>query len=333
MPVRTGIALLVLAALAAGSCTPLPVGAPVPVADLHSIARACPEAAVPPEYRFAPANGLPRDVQAVVDTALDEWRRWGRQIVDHRAIDWARTRAVRDLVRAGLPVGGRGEAGEPNEQGIIVPVLAAAGCWENDPRMFRALRDYWRPLQAGRPAGGAPPRRERHGDDLVDSAMALTVARPPGWTEAWSAAFVSYVVSRAGIVAAGAFVYSSSHAEYVGPAVTAFPADDSYRYVARPVRAFAPRAGDLICSYRSQPRREPWSAEAVGWSLGTAHCDVVVAVERDGDAARVLAVGGNIFQSVSLSVHALTADGLLADSPFRNWAVVLADTANTTVAP
>jgi hypothetical protein len=311
---------VLIVGLAFSACAAPPVGAPVPVADLSELAQSCPRAPTPPEYRFTAAGGLPAPVQAVIDRALTEWRHWGRQIVDYRAIDWTRTAAVRELIRSGLP-----EArGRERADDLVVPVVAAAGCWENDPRMFAALRAYWRPLQDWLPVA---LRRERYADDLIDSAVALSIARPPGWTEAWSAAFVSYVV--AGAVAAGEFRYSRSHFEYVGLAVDEFhSATAAHRYVARPVTAFAPRAGDLICSYRNQPRRDPWEPALADWRLGPAHCDIVVAIEQRAEAGRVFAVGGNIFQSVSVSVHALTADGRLVDGRFRNWAIVLADRAN-----
>lgn len=316
-----GRPIAALVGLLLSGCIELPVGAPVPVANVQSIARACAPAAVPPEYRFAATAGLQSSAQSVVDGAMAEWLRWGRQIVDYRAVDWARTRAVRDLVRAGLAP----TAGNETADALFVPVLAAAGCWENDPRMFAALRAYWRPLQDGVPNDTG--RRERYTDDLIDSALALSAGRATGWTEAWSAAFMSHVVSNA--IGLGSFRYSRSHAEYVADAVEEFRTGDGVSlYVARPVTSFAPRPGDLICSYRNQPPREAWRPELAEWRLGPAHCDIVMAIEKGDGAGRLFAVGGNIFQSVSVSVHALSADGRLVDSQFRNWAIALADRAN-----
>lgn len=317
MPTRRAAVLIV--ALLGGACVELPVGSPVPVADVP--ARSCPRAPIAPEYRFAAPIDLPPPVQAVITSALAEWQRWGHQIVDYRAVDWTRTRAVRELVRDGV-LGANHGAGD-----IVVPIVASTGCWENDPRMFAALRAYWRPLQDWTPDDRLPARRERYAEDLIDSAVAITVARAPSWTEAWSAAFISYVVS--GASAAGEFRYSRSHLEYVAAAIEEFQSGaGAHRYVSRPVASFAPRPGDLICSYRGQPRRDPWHPAEAGWRLGPAHCDIVVALEASGAARRVLALGGNIFQSVTLSIHALTGDGRLVDSRFRNWAIVLADRAN-----
>jgi hypothetical protein len=105
-------------------------------------------------------------------------------------------------------------------------------------------------------------------------------------------------------------------------------ADTGQRYVARPISSFAPRPGDIVCSYRGQPARPPWPADAADWRLGPAHCDIVVAVETSGGEGRALAVGGNVLQAVSLSAHAVDAGGRLVDGVFRRWAIVLADRAN-----
>ena len=287
-----------------GGCTSLPIGTPVPVAGYG--ARHCPQSPNPAEYRLSDSVALPDAVAFTRSLALGEWSGWGGQIVDYRQVDGARSGAVRELVR---------EAGQPAGQDLVLPAIVALGCWENDPRMFHRLRAYWR---------GVP--RERPSDDLLDSAVALTVARPGSWAEAWSAAFVSYVLrgSTERYPAMGRFSPSENHAGYVAAAL----ADDSHRYTARPPASFVPRVGDLVCSYRNQPPRHAWRPDSAGWRLGTAHCDIVVAAEQTGGAGRIFVVGGNIFQSVTLSVHATDGQGRLVDSRFRNWAIVLADRAN-----
>jgi hypothetical protein len=318
-------AVLALLMLLTG-CLAMPVGSPVPVADLA--VQRCPGAPMPLEYRLPSFGDLPQPVQFTVDRARSEWSGWGGQIVDYRAVDWSRTAAVRELVRTGL----EREGSESWLGSTVVPVIAALGCWENDPRVFRRLVAYWRPLQ-NRVAEEAVERgpRERYGGDLLDSAVAMTTGRPTSWTEAWSAAFVSYVLDSATrrYPAFGPFAYSETHAAYAAASIDAAGADSvTHRYLARSPGAFAPRPGDVVCSYRNQARREPWGAGQAEWRLGPAHCDIVIALERGEAAGRVFAIGGNILQSVTMSVHAAGADGRLVDSPFRNWAIVLADRAN-----
>lgn len=287
-----------------GGCTPLPVGTPVPVAGQG--VRHCSGSPTPAEYRLPDSVALPDAAAFTRSLALGEWSGWGGQIVDYRQVDGARSGAVRALVRDG---------GQPADEDLVLPAIIVLGCWENDPRMFHRLRAYWRGVPRERPTG-----------DLLDSAVALTVERPGSWSEAWSAAFVSYVLrgSTERYPAMGGFSPSENHAGYVAAALE----EGRHRYTARPPAIFVPRAGDLVCSYRNQPRREPWRPENAGWRLGSAHCDIVVAAERAGGAGRIFVVGGNIFQSVTLSVHATDGQGRLVDSRFRNWAIVLADRAN-----
>lgn len=303
--ILAGIAAVVLLT----GCGSFPVAPPVPVAELAP--QRCPKAPTPLEYRLPPAKALPDAAQFTVDRALGEWSGWGGQIVDYREVDWARTSAVRGLVRDG---------GSAEPERIVLPVLAVAGCWENDPSVFGRLRAYWRNVP-----------RERPNDDLLDSAMAMTVGRPASWAEAWSAAFISYVLDASArrYPASGAFAPSENHRAYAASAVDAATGvDASHRYVGRSPSAFAPRPGDVVCSYRNQPVREAWRVDMAGWRLGSAHCDIVVAAEQGPEGGRIFAVGGNILQSVSLSVHAANTQGRLVDSRFRNWAIVLADRAN-----
>lgn len=283
----------------------------MPLADLSAASRGCGRGPVLPEYRFALPPGLPPATLAVLELARAEWRAWGGQIVDFRVIDTVRTRAVRQL-------SGDDAAGP-------YPVLAAAGCWENDLRLFSRLKAYWQPLYGD--AAPTPRARERLEDIFRDSAMAVAVGRPTNWSVPWSAAFVSYVVTTAsrGFPEAGRFVYGEAHDVYAGAALAGEPS--MQRYTPRTIAGFTPRPGDIACSYRGQPARPAWTPGMAEWRLGAAHCDVVVAVETSGGAGRVLGIGGNVLQSVSLSAYAADG-GRLVDSPFRNWAIVLADRAN-----
>lgn len=317
-------AFVVLTVLLA-ACTSPPVGTPVPVAELTH--QHCPAAPIPPEYRMPPVASLPDAVQSTIELARDEWEAWGRQIVDYREVDWKRTQAVRQHIRAGFV----SEADFPLAQPLI-PVIASLGCWENDPRLYSRLRAYWRPLQRHSDESDmVRSARRRYAGDLIDSSLAMTVNRPASWSEAWSAAFLSFVLSTSAErhPGAGSFAYSENHTGYAAAAVEAIRSDAGrHRYVARSVPAFAPRPGDMVCSYRNQDRREPWRPDLTDWRLGSGHCDLVIAVDRRAAEGRIFVVGGNVFQSVSVSVHATDVEGRLVESQFRNWAVVLADRAN-----
>jgi len=306
------------------ACTSPPVGAPVPVTELTH--QNCPVAPIPPEYRLPSATALPGPVQFTLDLALDEWREWGRQIIDYREVDWKRTQAVRQHIQAGYV----SEAEFPGTL-PVVPVVASLGCWENDQRLYSRLRAYWRPLQRHSDESDmVRSARRRYAGDLIDSSLAMTVNRPASWSEAWSAAFLSFIVSASAErhPEAGSFTYSENHTGYATAAVEAVRSAANHRYVARSALTFVPRPGDMVCSYRNQARHEPWQPDQADWRLGSGHCDLVIAVDQRSREGRLFVVGGNVFQSVSVSIHATDVEGRLVESQFRNWAIVLADRAN-----
>lgn len=317
------LTLVLLALLTA--CASPPVGTPVAVAEPAH--QHCPAAPIPPEYRLPEVAALPEAVRFTLARARDEWQGWGGQIIDYREVDWRRTQAVRQHIQAGYVSEAEFPVALP-----VVPIIAAVGCWENDPRVYNRLRAYWRPLQRHSDESDmVRSARRRYAGDLIDSSLAMTVNRPASWSEAWSAAFLSFVISESAQrhPEAGGFAYSENHTGYAAAAVEAVRSGTSHhRYVARPVLTFVPRPGDMACSYRNQDRREPWKPDLADWHLGSAHCDLVLAVDRRATEGRIFAVGGNVFQSVSVSVHATDAEGRLVESQFRNWAIVLADQAN-----
>ena len=126
----------------------------------------------------------------------------------------------------------------------------------------------------------------------------------------WSAAFVSWVMLRAGV---HGFATSSRHFDYVR-AARREDAGSPYR-IAAP-QADAPAAGDLLCYVRANPRtlgHDGLLARLEGGGLAM-HCDIVVATEPDGIA---WLVGGNVQQAVTLRMLRLDADGRFADLPLR----------------
>lgn len=129
----------------------------------------------------------------------------------------------------------------------------------------------------------------------------------------WSAAFVSWVMRRAGLPG---FNGSASHISYVR---------DAYRnsaqnaYQVRDPRASKPAVGDLLCSVRSGSRVYGFGDLATLLSApgndGLAmHCDIVVAT-IPGNMAYL--VGGNVQQSVTLRMLRLGPGGNFANLPSR----------------
>lgn len=128
----------------------------------------------------------------------------------------------------------------------------------------------------------------------------------------WSAAFVSWVMRRAGLPG---FRGSASHVSYVR---------DAYRnptqspYLIHDPRATKPATGDLLCYVRVASRVYGFGDLATLLSSSDGglnmHCDIVVGT-RVGQLAYM--VGGNVAQAVTLRMLRLSPNGYFADLPTR----------------
>jgi len=138
-------------------------------------------------------------------------------------------------------------------------------------------------------------------------------------TKPWSAAFISWVMLRAG-VPPSQFRPAIAHWVYLSQAI-----DDAVLpgrwFVPRRVSDYSPQPGDLICSSRG-PRRPGmiggYTSPGMLQSTNT-HCDLVIA----NDGRRLEAIGGNVRNSVSKISVELDAQGRLRDVPRRPWFMIL----------
>ena len=115
----------------------------------------------------------------------------------------------------------------------------------------------------------------------------------------WSAAFVSWVMKKAG--AADSFHYAASHSAYIVAAKTNRLANRVNSFQAFRVQEVKPALGDLVCKSRAGS-----GATYDNISVGMfTHCDIVTGIE----AERITTVGGNVSQSVSVTYVAIDAEG------------------------
>ena len=129
----------------------------------------------------------------------------------------------------------------------------------------------------------------------------------------WSAAFVSWVMRRAGVPG---FNGSASHVNYVRDAYRN-PAQSAYQI--NDPRAARPAVGDLLCYVRVPSRTYGFgdlasllsSPNGEGLNM---HCDIVVGAIA-GNLAYV--VGGNVAQAVTLRMLRLAPNGYFASLPMR----------------
>ena len=140
---------------------------------------------------------------------------------------------------------------------------------------------------------------------LRESFVRATVSDTP-----WSAAFISYLMDRAGL-SAEEFSYSGAHAVYIRPALEG---REGYAYRACDVRRTVPRMGDLICYGRAaKPLKSfaDWKEQMGALDHRVkSHCDLVVKVDRG--AAKMETMGGNVEQSVTWRKLMLDGRGVLS---------------------
>ncbi|WMJ68592.1 DUF2272 domain-containing protein [Stenotrophomonas sp. 24(2023)] len=124
----------------------------------------------------------------------------------------------------------------------------------------------------------------------------------------WSAAFISWVMVRAGVPG---FNTSPRHIDYIRAAYQAGPQGVPYRLV-DPATA-KPAPGDLLCFLRDRSTTLSYSGlvQALGnGSVGhwKSHCEVVVSANLGGDQTLYL-VGGNVMNTVAMRLLALDRTG------------------------
>ncbi len=130
---------------------------------------------------------------------------------------------------------------------------------------------------------------------------------------AWSAAFVSWVMRRARLPG---FRASASHIDYVRAAYQR-PETNAYRYL-DPVRA-RPATGDLLCYVRGAHSALGYTGllAVVGGGGGlNMHCDIVVAANPGNDSTAYL-IGGNVQQGVTMRLLPLNRNGEFWSLPQR----------------
>src|SRR5690606_38983548 len=132
----------------------------------------------------------------------------------------------------------------------------------------------------------------------------------------WSAAFVSWVMRRAGVPA---FQSAANHLQYVRRAYSE-PFQSPYR-VASPL-ATPVRAGDMLCFVRAATRVYGFAELATVLSNGEPglgmHCDIVVGISIASDGTRIAhLVGGNVHDTVAMRRLALTPGDRFRDLPLR----------------
>lgn len=137
------------------------------------------------------------------------------------------------------------------------------------------------------------------------------------WRDAWSAAFISWVMCEAGVGDSAAFQRAIAHHSYIDQAILASEtADKQAAYRAYALGSAAILPGDLLCrgsrpAYSSIAQRRAQLGEGA-----RTHCDIVVKV--DDDAQQISVIGGNVRATVRMKILPATRDASPALRPIAD---------------
>lgn len=145
----------------------------------------------------------------------------------------------------------------------------------------------------------------------------------------WSAAFISYCVRQAAEKCCvdnphieskySTFKFSAAHAKYVHDSIKR-KGDSSSPFHGLKVTECKPQPGDIVCRGRS--------GSGVSYNYASnhdafkSHCDIVISVYED----HLVAIGGNVSDSVNPTMYDLTPDGYLDGSKKDVYAILVNNT-------
>lgn len=147
----------------------------------------------------------------------------------------------------------------------------------------------------------------------------------PGWNgrtsgKPWSGAFVAWVMAQSGI-SASEFPRDGRHGGYLAGLYDREQKGGRLAFRLHAPNEYAPKAGDLVCTGSAGPTwRNADSRTARRRIDSTAnHCDIVTDV-RGGYAQ---AIGGNVKDSVTMSLYPVDSRGRLVPFAGKTWFMVV----------
>ncbi|HEX6995705.1 MAG TPA: DUF2272 domain-containing protein [Gammaproteobacteria bacterium] len=126
----------------------------------------------------------------------------------------------------------------------------------------------------------------------------------------WSAAAISFMVRRAAeeFPQYGNFRFSASHSRYIHDSIIKRQRNDtSSPFWGFRLHERRPELGDIVCKWRETERDFDDAAASGNFK---SHADIIVSITPD----KVLAIGGNVRHSVSITRYDKTPSGFLADT-------------------
>jgi hypothetical protein len=135
----------------------------------------------------------------------------------------------------------------------------------------------------------------------------------------WSGAFVSWVMAHSG-VPASAFPRDGRHGQYLATLYDHQRAGHASFLLHAP-NEYAPKQGDLVCSGTAGPTWRFADSRTARRRIDytASHCDVVTGVH----GGLIQAIGGNVKDSVTMSLYPADSRGRLAPTPGKIWMMVV----------
>ena len=224
----------------------------------------------------------------VVDVAVQEWAFFGMQTIDATKIE--------DRI---LPPGLVPDAINPMMPAPrIERQFVRLGTPESNDDLDATIAGYW----SSTPDGARILAQQ-------NNAWNAPGGNSVGWVQPWSAAFISWVMCEAGLGEMAQFQRSIAHRNYIDQAISARDGmDANAAYVAYDAGEAPIEPGDLLCNARaSADYRMLADRRRDTGRFAPTHCDIVVKI--DERAGRILVIGGNVVESVSLTILPLRRDG------------------------
>ena len=183
---------------------------------------------------------------------------------------------------------------------------------DGESQAWRRVARYWQESGVLRQVGQLPGAIDCEG--AVSGSYPAPGCRAFVIDNPWSAAFVSWVMRKAGLPG---FRASASHITYVRDAYRQ-PESSAYQFL-DPVHA-RPSAGDLLCYVRHNNRLYGYAGlvSVIGAGNGglDMHCEIIVAANPGNDSTAYL-IGGNVQQGVTMRLLPLNRNGEFWGLPQR----------------
>lgn len=230
------------------------------------------------------AGVTPNTRRRIVALAAGEWTTFGLPLLDITHTD--------RMAPAGLDFAIAPEALNPLIPSRVQPRLLRLGEMEDDGSVMAAIGGYWTATPGGAGMVGQQNR--------VWQASSNTA----GWAQPWSAAFISWVMCEAGFGDPAVFRRADAHREYIDQSILAREGGGPAAYVAFDIGEAAISPGDMLCFANDRTYRFIAERRAqIGTGMAS-HCDIVVKLDEARE--RIFLIGGNVTQSVTMTMARAT---------------------------